>query len=129
MRMRTGLLSIVAVFGFLAAAEAASPFDGTYQVASATRVSQTYVDRGGSMGQCPDRRPGPFTVVDGLARYTSESGDSLVAQVAPNGQFEMRHVGADGSGPMRVLGGIDATGKAYARQMGNSCTYDFVWQK
>jgi len=67
--------------------------------------------------------------VDGLARYATGSGDNLAAQVAPNGQFEMRFVEADGSGPLRVLGGIDATGKAYARQMGNSCAYDFVWQK
>ena len=129
MRMRTGLLSIVAILGLLAAAEAASPFDGTYQVSSAAKVNQTYVDRGGSMGQCPDRKPGPFTVVDGLARYTTHSGDNLAAQVSPNGQFEMRHVDPDGSGALRVLGAISPNGRVSARQMGNSCAYDFVWQK
>ena len=129
MRMRAGWLSITAVFGLLAAAEAASPFDGTYQVASATKVTQSYVSRQGDTGFCPDRRPSPFTVVDGLARYTTESGDTLAAQVAPNGQFKMRFVEADGTGPLRVLGTIDNNGKVYVRQMGNACSYDFTWQK
>ena len=129
MWMRTGLLSGAVVLGLFMAAEAASPFDGTYQVSSSKKVNETYVSRGGDMGYCQDRRPGPFTVVDGLARYTTGSGDSLAAQVAPNGQFEMRFVEADGSGSLRVLGEIDAQGKVYVRQMGNSCAYDFVWQK
>ena len=129
MLKRIGLLSVAGFVALLAPAEAASPFDGTYQVASATKVSQTYVDRGGSTGFCPDRTPGVLTVVDGLARYTTQSGDNLAAQVAPNGQFEMRHVEADGTAPLRVLGQISGDGKAYARQMGNQCAYDFVWQK
>ena len=81
------------------------------------------------MGHCQDRRLGPFTVVDGLVRCTTEAGDNLVAQVAPNGRFEMRFVEADGSVALRVLGEISDNGKVYVRQMGNSCTYDFVWQK
>ena len=129
MRMRIGSLSIAAFLGLLAAAEAASPFDGTYQVSSATKVNQTYVSRGGDMGFCPDRRPGPLTVTDGLARYTTESGLNLTGQVMPNGQFEMRFVEADGSGSLRVVGEISANGRVYVRQMGNSCVYDFVWQK
>jgi len=129
MRIEIGMLSIAGLLGFLAAAEAASPFDGTYQVSSAAKVTPTYVGRHGDMGVCPDRRPSPFTIVDGLARYTTESGDTLAAQVAPNGQFEMRFVEADGTGPLRVLGAIDASGKVYVRQMGNSCSYDFIWQK
>jgi len=129
MLIRIGLLAITGFLGFLTAAEAASPFDGTYQVASSTKVTQSYVGRHGDMGFCPDRRPSPFTVVDGLARYTTESGDTLAAQVAPNGQFEMRFVEADGTGPLRVLGTIENNGRVYVRQMGNSCTYDFVWQK
>jgi len=48
--------------------------------------------------------------VDGLVRYTAESGDNLAAQVAPNGQLEMRFVEADGTGPLRVLG-RDTTGE------------------
>ena len=81
------------------------------------------------MGYCQDRMPGPFTVMDGLARYTTHSGDNLAAQVSPNGQFEMRHVDPDGSGALRVLGAIFPNGRVSARQMGNSCAYDFVWQK
>jgi hypothetical protein len=129
MRKGMGVLSIAGFLGLLAAAAAASPFDGTYQVSSATKVTETFISRGGNVGFCPDRRPGPFTVADGLARYTTESGDNLAAQVAPNGQFEMRYVDSDGTGALRVLGAIDPNGRVYARQMGNSCTYDFVWQK
>jgi len=117
------------LLGLIAAAEAASPFDGTYQVSSATKVTQTYVSRGGDMGQCPDRRPGPFTVANGLAKYTTETGDTLSGRVSPNGQFEMRVVSTRASGALKVLGAIDGSGKASVRQMGNSCTYDFVWQK
>ena len=129
MRKAVGLLPIAGLFGLVAAAEAASPFDGTYQVASATKVSETYVSRGGDMGHCPDRRPGPFTVVDGIARYTTEFGSNLAASLTPTGQFEMRYVEPDGSNALRVLGEIDGNGRAYARQMGNSCSYDFIWQK
>jgi hypothetical protein len=130
MRPWTGLLSIAGLLlGILAVAEAASPFDGTYKVASSTKVNQTHVSRSGDMGFCPDRTPGPLTVADGLARYTTESGTNLAGQLAPNGEFEMRFVEADGTSPLRVLGDIDDKGKVYARQMGNSCAYDYVWQK
>jgi hypothetical protein len=82
------------------------------------------------MGQCPDRKPGPFTVANGMARYTTETGATLSGQVSPNGQFEMRVVqGGGSSGPLKVMGVIDGNGKASVRQMGNSCSYDFVWQK
>ena len=129
MRTQIGLLSIAGFLGLLAAAEAASPFDGTYQVASASKVSETYISRAGATGMCQDRSPGPLTVVDGVARYSTQSGDTLAAQVDANGQFEMRHVDPDGSGALRVLGAIAPNGKVNARQMGNSCAYDFVWQK
>src|SRR5690349_15203011 len=102
MRGRVGLLSIAGLPALLAAGEAASPFDRTCQVASATKINQTYVSRGGDMGQCPDRKPGPLTVADGLARYTTESGSNLVGQVAPNGEFEMRFVEPDGTSALRV---------------------------
>jgi hypothetical protein len=134
MHKKIGLLSIAGVLGLFATAEAASPFDGTYQLASSVKVNQTFVDKGGGMGSCPDRTPSAFTVVDGLARYTTQTGDNLAAQVAPNGEFEMRHVERGGSGPqtggpLRVLGQISANGSVYVRQMGNSCSYDFVWRK
>jgi hypothetical protein len=129
MRTRIGLLSIVGLFGLLAAAQAASPFDGTYQLYSATKVNETFVSRGGDMGFCPERRPGAFSVTDGQARYTTETGRNLDAPVAPNGGFEARSVDPDGSGAIRVAGTIDGNGTVRARQIGNSCSYDFVWQK
>ena len=129
MKTRTGLLSIAGLLGLVVAAEAASPFDGTYQVVSATKVNQTHMNKGGDIGYCQDRTPGPFTIADGVARYTTQSGDTLVAQVAPNGEFEMHYVEADGSGALRALGEIGDTQRVYVRQMGNSCSYDFVWQK
>lgn len=130
MRTRIGLLSMAGFLGVVAAAEAASPFDGTYQFASSAKVNETYISPGGgTMGWCQDRTAGPFTIVDGLARYTTQSGDNLSAQVAPNGEFEMRHANPDGSGSLRVLGQISANGRVYARQIGNSCSHDFGWQK
>ena len=81
------------------------------------------------MGFCPDRQPGPFTVAQGQARYTTESGRNFNAPVDPNGAFDMRSVDADGSSPIRVTGTIDGNGTVRARQIGNSCSYDFVWQK
>src|SRR3954468_19297330 len=95
------------LLGLIAAAEAASTFDGTYQVSSATKVTQTYVSRGGDMAQCPDRKPGPFTVANSVAKYTTETGDTLSGRVSPGGQFEMRVVSTKGSGPLKVMGAID----------------------
>jgi hypothetical protein len=129
MRTQIGFLSIAGLFGLLAVAEAASPFDGTYQVYSSAKVVETFIDRGGNTGFCPDRNPGQFTVIDGRARYTTDSGRNLEAPVEPNGQFEMRFAEADGSNVLRVLGAIDGNGTVRVRQMGNSCSYDFIWKK
>lgn len=128
MRMKIGLPAIAGIFGLLAAAEAASPFDGTYQFSSSTKVNQAFENKG-AMGFCPDRRPGPFTVVDGQAQYTTETGSKLAAAVGPNGVFQMRFVNPDGSGPLVIDGAIDNNGIVRVRQKGNSCSYDFVWQK
>src|SRR3954452_17780786 len=102
MQIHTGLLSIVGFVSWLAAAQAASSFDGTYQGSSATTVNKTFMSPGAdTMGQCPDRKPGPFTVASGMARYTTETGATLSGQVSPNGQFEMRVVQGGGSGPLK----------------------------
>ena len=131
MQIHTRLLSIVGFVSLLAAAQAASSFDGTYQVSSATTVNKTFMSPGaGTMGQCPDRKPGPFTVANGMARYTTETGATLSGQVSPNGQFEMRVVkGGGNSGPLKVMGALDGNGTVNVRQMGNSCSYDFAWRK
>jgi hypothetical protein len=129
MRTKIGLLSIAGFLSLVVAAEAASPFDGTYQVYSAAKVNATFTAGRGDMGFCPDRRPSPFTVVDGRAQYTTETGSKMEATVASNGVFQMRFVNADGSGPLVSDGMIDDNGIIRVRQKGNSCSYDFVWQK
>jgi hypothetical protein len=87
----------------VADAQTAGPsFDGTYQAVSSAKVNQMYIAQKGNMGVCPDRVPGPLTIVHGQARYT----DAL-----------------------DVSGSIAANGTVRARQEGNSCSYDFVWQK
>ena len=129
MRTQIGLLSLAAFLGWVTISEAASLFDGNYQLTSSTKVVQTFLNRGGQMGFCPDRQPSPLTIMDGRAQYTTETGVKLEAPVEPNGQFEMRHVAAGGSGTLRALGTIDGNFTVRMRQMGNSCSYDFVWQK
>jgi hypothetical protein len=125
---RIGLLSIAGLLGLLAAAEAASSFDGAYQLYSSARLNETFNNKGVT-GFCPDRQPGPLTVVQGQARYVTETGRNLEAPVGPNGQFEIRFVEPDGSSPLHVFGAIDGSGTVRARQQGNSCSYDFIWQK
>jgi hypothetical protein len=142
MRRQIGLLWIAVFFGLLAAANAqtpspssgGTPFDGTYRFVSSTKVSPTYVTRGGQMGQCPDRIAGPLTVVKGQVRYTSATGRKLKGTVGPQGELAMRLLAPPGSNGYRpveldVSGTIDGAGAARARQKSNSCSYDFVWQK
>ena len=87
------------------------------------------------MGQCPGRRAGPLTVVQGQARYTSATGRPLVGTVGPQGELAMRLVAPPSSGggyrpfEISVSGNIDGTGTVRARQKSNSCSYDFIWQK
>src|SRR5205085_5909304 len=85
MRRQMGLLSVVGFFGLLASANAqtlsastAGPsFDGTYQAVSSAKINQMYIAQKGNMGVCPDRVPGPLTIVQGQARYTDASGDEV----------------------------------------------------
>ena len=132
-----GLVSVVAAFGFFAAANAqtsasANPgaYDGTYHFVSSTKLNETYTGRGGRMGHCPERKPGPLHVVGGKAHYTMSSGHQIAAMVGPQGELEMR-MSAPGTNTleMHAAGGIDNTGTAHLRQRGNSCSYDFVWKK
>ena len=80
------------------------------------------------MGQCPDRTPGPLTIAHGQARYTTATGRQLEATVGSQGEFAMRLADPNVS-EMQVSGTIDGTGTVRARQRGNSCSYDFVWQR
>ena len=86
------------------------------------------------MGQCPYRRAGPLTIVNGQARYTSATGRQLEGTVGPQGELALRFVAPPGSGGYRpieltVSGSIDGAGTVRARQSSNSCSYDFIWQK
>ena len=142
MRNSVGWLWIIGLFGFLAAANAQAPspsgagtrFDGTYALVSSTKVTPTYRTRGGQMGQCADRTAGPLTVAQGQARYQTETGFALQGPVGPQGQLAMRSLtppGSNGYQPLDIIvsGNIDNTGTARARQISNSCSYDFVWRK
>jgi hypothetical protein len=134
-----GSLSILIFFGLLATVDAqtASPagtaFDGTYRFVSATKVTPMYTSSKGDMAPCPNRTPGPLTIAQGHARYTTETGYELSGTVGPQGQLAMRSVpvSTGGSRPLEMdaTGGIDAHGNAHARQRASACSYDFVWQR
>jgi hypothetical protein len=86
------------------------------------------------MLQCSDRTPGPLTIVNGYAKYTTETGHELNGTVGPNGQLDLGMMTGSGdvhSRPMemRTTAQIDSTGTVRARQSGGSCGYDYVWQK
>ncbi len=138
-----GWLWIVAFFGSLAAANAQAPqaptagaaYDGTYGFVSSAKVTSTYTTRGGQTGFCPELTAGPLTVSQGRAQYTTATGHLLAGTVGPQGQLTMGSSAPPSSGggyrPVvtNVQGSIDTSGTARARQIGNSCSYDFVWRK
>ncbi|HEY3910297.1 MAG TPA: hypothetical protein VGM07_10440 [Stellaceae bacterium] len=137
------LLSAIGFFGLLAsghaqtppAATAAGQFDGTYAFVSAAKANQTYTTRGGRLFQCPELSAGPLTIAQGRASYTTATGHQLTGTVGPQGQLAMGSMAAPSSGggyrpvETNVSGRIEASGYARARQIGNSCSYDFLWQK
>src|SRR5271169_3990082 len=98
MRRQIGLLSVVGFFGLLAAANAQSlsalppsaAFDGTYRLVSSAKVNEMYTSPNGSMLLCPDRMPGPLTIAQGQARYTTDSGHQLDGTIGPQGELMMR---------------------------------------
>ena len=101
MRKQIALLSVVGFFGLLAAANAQSlsalppsaAFDGTYRFVSSAKVNEMYTSMNGGMLPCPDRIPGPLTIAQGEARYTTATGDQLEGTVGPQGELEMRVIG------------------------------------
>jgi hypothetical protein len=138
MHGQIGLLRIVGLFGLLAAVDAqtplsatATPFDGTYRFISSAKVNQMYTTKKGLTAQCPDRTPGPLTVVQGRARYTTATGYRLRGRVGSQGELAMRAAGPGGSRPIEINlnGRIDDTGTVRARQISNACNYDYVWQR
>ena len=138
MRKAVLWLGVTGFLGVSAAAGAQAPtsaFDGTYSLVSATKLTPTYVTRGGQMGICQDRSPGPLTISQGRAWYTTSTGYQLVGNVGPQGQLAMG-IQAPPNNPgsfrpieMRVNGQVQPSGYARVRQTGNSCSYDFLWLK
>ena len=111
-------------------------FDGIYRLVSSTSVNATYTDRNGRMAPCPSRKPGPLHIANGKVRYTNATGYKLKGTVGPQGELALgviapSNAGNAGARPleMQVSGTIDGSGAARVRQTGNSCSYDFVWQK
>ena len=144
MRTPIGLIGAVGVFGVLAGAHAQTPspvasgttFDGTYRFVSSAKVNQTYTTRNGRMGFCSDRRPGPLHIANGRARYTNATGYRLTGMVGPQGELALRVIAPPNSSnagsrfiDMTANGAIDGSGTVRARQIGGSCSYDFVWRK
>ena len=139
MRNSIGLVGAVGLVGWLASAHAQAPapaaasaaFDGTYRVVSSANVNQTFTDKNGRSGPCPNRKPGPIHIANGLARYTTSTGYKIRGTVSPQGELSMQVLAPGGSRPlsMTVSGNIDNTGTVRVRQTSNACSYDFVWQK
>jgi hypothetical protein len=140
MRKHIGLLSIVGSFGLLAAANAqtarpapgtTNAFDGTYRVVSSTPASKMYTAYNGQSAMCPNRKPGPLHIVGGRVHYMAASGYRFGGTVGPQGKLTLRSemVGSSRPARMQASGTIDANGTVHVRQMGSSCSYDFVWQK
>ena len=139
MRARREFSSIIGVLAFLAASGAAAQsypvaggaFDGTYGFVSGQTLTQTFTDRHGRTGYCPEQRPGPLMVSQGQAWYTTGSGRQIVGTINPQGGIAMQ-VSAPGQGrtlEVQVGGAVDTAGTARLHQMGNSCSYYFTWQR
>ena len=139
MRVRIEWLWIVGFVGMNVAANAQTPspltagaaFDGTYGLVSSAKLNETYVSRGGTTGYCPGRTPGALTITQNRAQYTAETGLQVEGTIGANGQLTMRSVGPGPTRPVevQVSGSVDRSGAVRVRQRGNSCSYDFVWQK
>jgi hypothetical protein len=139
-----GWLCVVGILGFSAAALAqASPastagtrFDGTYPFVSAMKLNDTYTTPTGRMGQCPSRRPGPLTVVNGQARfrYGRQREFEIDGTVGSQGELAMRLVPTPGNKTTpgiesTVNGTIDGNGTVTARQVSRFFNYDLSWRK
>jgi hypothetical protein len=143
MRSQVGLLAIAGFFGCLASADAQAPsasragtaFDDTYQLlSSSAKVNPMSTSSKGDMALCPDRTPGPLTIAQDQARYTTETGYELRGPVGPKGKLDMRLMSVDGGGSraleMRTTAAqIDQTGTVHAHQIGAGCSSDYVWGK
>jgi len=142
MRENIGLLSIVGFVAVLATAQAQTPppspitaFDGTYAFVSVTKLKETYTDFVGRLKRCgEDRGVGPLIIKNGWARYLRDQAQHE-GTVGSQGELLLRLAPAPSLNPnlpgteVIVLARIDGTGMVHARQTGQWCQYDLVWQK
>jgi hypothetical protein len=87
------------------------------------------------MAQCPDRIPGPLTIVSGQPQFSIPVPGrpaEFEGSVGRQGELAMRSVLPNtGARPTeRTLNGlIDGTGTVRAHLSGANCNYDFIWKK
>jgi hypothetical protein len=109
---------------------AATKFDGTYAMVSATKLNETYASTGcytNTIGQCRDFNRSPLVITSGQVHYRNWTGT-----VGPQGELSMRRTHAVRDfcqGEPTMVGSIDGAGTARARRTGYWCSYDVVWQK
>ena len=85
MRTQMGLLAIIGMFGWAAAADAQTvasatagmAFDGKYRFVSSTPVNSMYTSYNGQTGMCPHRKPGPLHIAGARVHYTAGTGYRL----------------------------------------------------
>jgi hypothetical protein len=141
MQKHLAWLLVAGLFGVIAAANAQTPpaaagggsYDGNYRLVSSANVNTTYTTRKGQTVPCPSRRVGPLHITNGQIRYTTATGLKVRGTVGPQGELALQAQAPSkwGSQPidLSVSGAVDASGTARVRQVGHSCSYDFVWQK
>jgi hypothetical protein len=145
MRKYIGWLWVVGFFSLVSttnAQTASSPntrYDGTYAFVSSTKVNETYMKTKTSrIGRCGNGgKVGPLSIVNGQARYSSgkDYRNLYEGTVGPQGLLMMRFVSTPAIGgeapgiERRVDGRIDGGGTVSARQIGNRCSHDLIWQK
>jgi hypothetical protein len=100
---------------------------------SAKKISDTFVTRQGVTGFCPDVTPGPLTIRNNRVDYTSASGRHFQGTVNSQGQLLIKGIEQPNTEGkvfrMNVTGTVDGAGTAHVRQVGNSCSYDFMFRK
>jgi|SRR5271169_270814 hypothetical protein len=147
MRENIGLLLIVGFLSVLAAAHAQTPspspitaYDGTYAFVSGTKLNEiTFATGTNRLIRCGNfPTVGPLVIASGHARYFGfgpVTYAGLEGTVGPHGDLLMRVAPSpvyrsNGPGVQMITSArIDGGGTVRARQVGNNCSYDFIWQK
>lgn len=88
-----GLLTIIGFFSFITPVNSQTQppstpetaFDGTYAFVSSTKVNETYMDRAGQIGHCPDLRASSLIITKGQASLPLFEGT-----VGPHGELAMQ---------------------------------------